>query len=572
MEECDDLPARGRLMRGEIVQGPITLFYSYSHKDESLREQLANHLMTLQRAGFIREWHDRQILGGEEWDKQISIHLERAQVILLLISADFLASKYCYDIEAKRALERHSTGAARVIPIILRPVLWKLTPFATLQALPTDARAVTEWPNRDVAFVNICEGILAIVVAWKHNLSRLGAQGGTITGPPEFRHAVNVRKRVMDAALPRRVQVGAATALVIMLRREDSSGLRAIVELETSYGLRKEDVRSTGSFPIEFPVDSSGVLAPLELELEIHAPDFSPPVQGKRINVPPGGDSDPKIFLLTPQRLGELLLTVQLGQRDREIASCLLRTEAEITEQEITAGGHSLVSIPLDVLEVAERDAAPSVPKPARHKPPRSEKGQALRRCENGHFYDPQKHTTCPYCGVPAIDVPTTPKGAKPEPRPSEDLVGRTRVAGLPSVPEARPGVGDDAMTRPLIPAMGKIDLVVGWLVCVHGPEKGRDYRIRSEINTIGRSKDMYICIAGDDSISRERHAVITFDPQTNCFYLSPGEGRGLVYHNGKALFATQQLQSYDQIMLGKTKLVFVALCGDRFKWEYDAV
>src|SRR6202035_5316993 len=111
------------------------------------------------------------------------------------------------------------------------------------------------------------------------------------------------------------------------------------------------------------------------------------------------------------------------------------------------------------------------------------------------------------------------------------------------------------------------IDPVVGWLVVVHGPEKGRDYHIRSDNNTIGRSEEMYICISGDESISRERHAVITFDPQQNAFHLCPGEGRGLVYVNGEVLLADRKLQAYDQIQLGKTKLIFVPFCGEKFSW-----
>ena len=142
------------------------------------------------------------------------------------------------------------------------------------------------------------------------------------------------------------------------------------------------------------------------------------------------------------------------------------------------------------------------------------------------------------------------------------------RPAGLQA--PAIPGVGDDAVTRPLHLGsdMSRIDPVVGWLICVSGPEKGKDYRIRSENNTVGRSRDMYICISGDESISRERHTVITFDPQRNAFHLSPGEGRGLVYLNGEALLAHKQLKEYDKIMLGKTMLVFVPFCGDKFKWE----
>jgi pSer/pThr/pTyr-binding forkhead associated (FHA) protein len=132
-------------------------------------------------------------------------------------------------------------------------------------------------------------------------------------------------------------------------------------------------------------------------------------------------------------------------------------------------------------------------------------------------------------------------------------------------------GAGDDAPTRVISPGGSTaIDPVCGWFVSVHGPEKGRDYRIRSENNTIGRSKDMYICITGDESISRERHAVITFDPQQNAFHLGPGDGRGLVYVNGEVLLAHRKLQPYDRIQMGKTKLVFVPFCGDKFTWGKD--
>jgi outer membrane protein OmpA-like peptidoglycan-associated protein len=336
-------------MSEELAPGPISLFYSYSHKDESLRDELAKHLTILKQAGFIREWHDRQILAGEEWDRKISIYLEAAEVILLLISADFLASKYCYDIEAKRALDRHSSGTACVIPIILRPVLWKLAPFAALKALPKDARAVTEWPNRDLAFVNICEGILAVVVGWKDSASRSGSSEDTIVDRPVSRKVVRARKRLLDAALPRRVLTGKATTLVVMLRREDSSGLRTIVEMDTSYGVQKEDVRSTESFSLWFPVDANKRLAPFDLDLKIDAPDFAPQVQSRSISVPPRGDSEPRVFLLTPKREGELVLTVRLCLQNKEIATCVLRTNAEASEREITPGGHSLVSIPLKV-------------------------------------------------------------------------------------------------------------------------------------------------------------------------------------------------------------------------------
>jgi hypothetical protein len=142
-----------------IPPEPIQVFISYSHQDEGLREELVVHLSNLRRQGIISAWHDRAIEAGTEWEAQIKEHLESAQVILLLISPPFMASAYCYDIEMQRAIERHDTGTARVIPIILRPVDWKDTPFSKLQALPKDALPVTKWSDRDSAFLDVVQGI-----------------------------------------------------------------------------------------------------------------------------------------------------------------------------------------------------------------------------------------------------------------------------------------------------------------------------------------------------------------------------------------------------------------------------
>jgi hypothetical protein len=143
---------------------PIDVFYSYSHKDEVLRERLETHLKLLKRQGIINDWHDRRISAGTEWEGQINQYLESAQIILLLISVDFLASDYCYDKEMRRALERHETGAARVIPIILRSVDMTGVPFSKLQALPRDAKPVDTWPNQDAAFTNIAQGIRQVAL------------------------------------------------------------------------------------------------------------------------------------------------------------------------------------------------------------------------------------------------------------------------------------------------------------------------------------------------------------------------------------------------------------------------
>lgn len=137
----------------------VKVFYSYSHKDKKLRDTLEEHLSLLKRDGVISEWHDRGISAGREWADDIDKHLKSADIILLLISSSFIASDYCYDVELKLAMERHETGDARVVPVILRPCKWEKAPFGKLNALPRSGKAVTKWSNRDEAFTNIANGI-----------------------------------------------------------------------------------------------------------------------------------------------------------------------------------------------------------------------------------------------------------------------------------------------------------------------------------------------------------------------------------------------------------------------------
>jgi hypothetical protein len=137
----------------------VELFFSYSHKDRALREELERHLSSLKRQGIISVWHDRQITAGSEWAGAIDAHINSARVILLLISADFVSSDYCYDIEMRRALARHTEGAARVIPVLLRDVDWRGTPFSHLQAVPAGGLPVTSWENQDEAFANVARAI-----------------------------------------------------------------------------------------------------------------------------------------------------------------------------------------------------------------------------------------------------------------------------------------------------------------------------------------------------------------------------------------------------------------------------
>ncbi len=155
---------------------PLELFISYSHKDDEFRKDLDTHLSTLKRQGVIDAWHDRRIAPGTEWADDIALHLESAQIILLLISADFIASNYCYDKEMTRALERHERREARVIPIILRPCDWQTAEFSKLQALPQDAKPITTWANRDEAFLNVALGIRRVVQEMTGDAPRRASQ------------------------------------------------------------------------------------------------------------------------------------------------------------------------------------------------------------------------------------------------------------------------------------------------------------------------------------------------------------------------------------------------------------
>lgn len=137
----------------------IRVFISYSHKDEDLRDQLEVQLAMLKRQGLVEVWHDRRLVAGDRLDWTISKELDEADVVLLLVSPDFLASDYCYKIEKGRALERHRAGEARLISVILRPCDWTYTDLAEFLVTPRDGKAITQWPDRDEAFLNVVQSI-----------------------------------------------------------------------------------------------------------------------------------------------------------------------------------------------------------------------------------------------------------------------------------------------------------------------------------------------------------------------------------------------------------------------------
>ena len=144
-----------------------TVFFSYAHADEALRDQLEKQLAMLKHQGVIDTWHDRAIGAGQDFSQSIDDHINRDEIILLLVSPDFIASNYCYNIEMKRALERHEAGDAIVIPVILRACDWHPSPFGRLLATPRDGKPVTQWPDRDEAFLQVAKAVREAAGRWK---------------------------------------------------------------------------------------------------------------------------------------------------------------------------------------------------------------------------------------------------------------------------------------------------------------------------------------------------------------------------------------------------------------------
>lgn len=145
-------------LRALSTEQGINIFISYSHKDRLYLEEFKSHLKSLERIGLVNSWHDRMISAGSEWKGIIDEKLAQAGVVLLLISASFIESEYCFDIELQEALNMHKAREALVIPIVIRPVVWDDLPFSRLQALPANGKAVSTWESSDLAWVDIIEG------------------------------------------------------------------------------------------------------------------------------------------------------------------------------------------------------------------------------------------------------------------------------------------------------------------------------------------------------------------------------------------------------------------------------
>jgi hypothetical protein len=204
----------------EAPTTPITIFYAYEHRDEMYRDELEKHLAILKRIGVVKEWYDRRIDFGDEWRSEIASQINQAQIILLLVSTDFLVSDYCYDVEMSRALERHESAEAVVIPLILRPCDWAQAPFGKLLSLPKDARPVSIWANQDEAFIDIAQGIRSAAVRWSatHKTERPQRPA------PEFKYDVYISYAHAD-----NVALGGDSGWVDVLHRHLEARLSQLI-------------------------------------------------------------------------------------------------------------------------------------------------------------------------------------------------------------------------------------------------------------------------------------------------------------------------------------------------------
>jgi hypothetical protein len=195
-----------------------------------------------------------------------------------------------------------------------------------------------------------------------------------------------------------------------------------------------------------------------------------------------------------------------------------------------------------------------------------------MTRCPDGHFYDPAKHATCPWCALPtdagAPEQKTrpiqAPVQAAPPPLPGATPAPPPVLAAAPP-PNATVRVGASAK------AGLKNEAVVGWLVCLEGPDRGKDYRLHAEKNFIGRAPNMDVAIEGDSTVSRERHGIVIFDPKKRTFWALPGDAAGLVYLNGDIVNSPASMKADDILEVGQSKLVLIPFCGERYGWSADS-
>lgn len=363
---ADSLPARDHrhislewnLSRTMADLTKVRVFCSYAHEDETFRAELARHLSLLEDSGTIggfEFWWDGLIAPGQDWNAAIDAKLRDAQVIVFLVSVDFLSSQFVREVELPLALSRHEEGSAVLIAVLLRWVLWENSALGKLQALPDGLRPVESWPSRDLAYTNICEGILKAIV-------RSPGKSPARAAP---RPLASFADFVMESALPRQVTVRKRVVLVVLVRNSQEMSLGDLLELESSYpGVVPEDVTASKVFPLDFSDDTAGNVKPREVAIRLETTDFRVENKHKVIEVHRDSGNEPCVFILEPLRDGPLLLNVELMKDGRRVAGSLLQSVGVASKSSTFQVASIHVFGPDTVLK---SPAAPAAVPPPRH-------------------------------------------------------------------------------------------------------------------------------------------------------------------------------------------------------------
>ena len=193
-----------------------------------------------------------------------------------------------------------------------------------------------------------------------------------------------------------------------------------------------------------------------------------------------------------------------------------------------------------------------------------------LTRCENGHFYDAERFDSCPHCNQTSVStVLHDENGDSLYTMPMDMTVG--------TIPETQPLsqsiseiTQDENDSQATIGVFGDLptDPVVGWLVAIEGTCFGQDFKLKTGRNFIGRAADMDVALTGDSSVSRDKHAIILYEPKANIFLVQPGDAKELFYLNEKVVLTATEINAYDVLNVGNTKLLFIPCCSDKFNWD----
>lgn len=190
-----------------------------------------------------------------------------------------------------------------------------------------------------------------------------------------------------------------------------------------------------------------------------------------------------------------------------------------------------------------------------------------LERCERGHFYDAERFSSCPHCDQTTVTGTVLINQEDDDINKTSGIQSEVMVSAIPTDSFAEPDDGQKTVGYFANMAIGS-EPVVGWLVCIGGNHFGEDFKLKAGRNFIGRSSEMDVALTGDASVSRDRHAIILYEPRNNIFIVQSGDAKELFYLNDKVVLNATEISAYDKLTLGNSTLLFVPCCSDKFKWE----